>query len=87
MDRTIDTVDEYRLRYPDSGRILTLTRSGLPSLWLVVQDREASRKRPNATRQRARSAPGNAWYGRRRELSATELRRQLAPIPPASRRP
>lgn len=42
MYRTIDTIHEYRLRYPDTAAVPTLTQSGLLGLLLAVQDRKAA---------------------------------------------
>ena len=42
MYRTIDTLHEYRLRYPDTAAVPTLTQSGLLGLLLAAQDRRAA---------------------------------------------
>jgi hypothetical protein len=43
MYRTIDTVHEYRLRYPHTAPVPTLTQSGLLGLLLDAQARKAAK--------------------------------------------
>jgi hypothetical protein len=61
MYRTIDTVHEYRLRYPDTAPIPTLTQSGLLGLLLAAQDRKAAKlARRKAMWKRLCDTPRNA---------------------------
>lgn len=72
MYRTIETVHEYRLRYPDTAAVPTLTQSGLLGLLLAIQDRKAAElARRQAMWKRIWSAPGNAWTGIWKALTAT----------------
>jgi hypothetical protein len=50
MYRTIETVHEYRLRYPDTAAVPTLTQSGLLGVLLAAQARKAAK----LARRRAR---------------------------------
>ena len=75
MDRTITTLHEYRLRYPDTAAIPTLTQSGLLGLLLARQDlKAASLARRRAMWKRVFSAPRNACAGIWRVLITPELR-------------
>jgi hypothetical protein len=86
MFRTIDTVHEYRLRYPDTAPIPTLTQSGALGFLLAVQDKKAAaRARRRAMWQRVWSGPNNAWCGVWRALTATELHHHPEPIRLATR--
>lgn len=61
MDRTTTNLHEYRLRYPDSAAIPTLTQSGLLGLILYRQDlKAASLARRRAMWRRVLAAPRNA---------------------------
>jgi len=87
MDRTITTLHEYRLRYPDSAAIPTLTQSGLLGLILYRQDlKAASLARRRATWRRIWAAPRNAWAGIWRALFTTELRQSADRVDVATRR-
>jgi hypothetical protein len=86
MYRTIDTVHEYRLRYPDTAAIPTLTQSGALGYLLAVHDkRVAMRAKRRAMWQRVWSGPSNAWCGVWRALTATELHHQPESIRLAAR--
>ncbi|HEY4814198.1 MAG TPA: hypothetical protein VIH58_05940 [Chthoniobacterales bacterium] len=86
MYRTIDTVHEYRLRYPDTAAIPTLTQSGALGFLLAVQDKKAAmRARRRAMWQRVWSGPNNAWCGMWRALSTAELHDRPEPIRLAAR--
>lgn len=86
MYRTIDTIHEYRLRFPDTAPIPTLTQSGALGYLLAVQDKRAAmRARRRAMWQRAWSGPNNAWCGMWRVLSTTELHHRPEPIRLATR--
>jgi hypothetical protein len=75
MDRTITSLHEYRLRYPASAAIPTLTQSGLLGLILYRQDlKAASLARRCAMWKRVCAAPRNACAGIWRALITTELR-------------
>ena len=75
MDRTITTLHEYRLRYPDTAAIPTLTQSGLLGPLLARQDlKAASLARRRAMWRRICAAPGNACAGIWRALITPELR-------------
>ena len=76
MDRTIITLHEYRLRYPGSAEIPTLTQSGFVGPLLERQRYKAAK----LARRRARwrsvfAAPRNLCLGIRRALAIPELRR------------
>ena len=43
MYRTIQTVHEYRLRYPETAAVPTLTQSGLLGVLLAAQARKAAK--------------------------------------------
>jgi hypothetical protein len=86
MYRTIDTLHEYRLRYPDSAPIPTLSQSGLLGLLLAVQDHKAaSRARRRAMWKRVWAAPANGCAGLWRALTASELHDPVEPVRLASR--
>ena len=75
MYRTITTLHEYRLRYPDSATIPTLTQSGLLGLLLDRQRHKAT----NLARRRAMwksvcAAPRKLCAGIWRALTIPELR-------------
>jgi hypothetical protein len=75
MDRTITTLQEYRLRYPDSAAIPTLTQSGLLGMILYRQDlKAASLARRRAMWRRVYTAPRNACAGIWRALVTPEPR-------------
>lgn len=75
MDRTTTTLHEYRLRYPDTAAIPTLTQSGLLGLLLARQDlKAASLARRRTMWRRVFSAPGNACAGIWRVLTTLEFR-------------
>jgi len=75
MDRTTTTLHEYRLRYPDTAAIPTLTQSGLLGLLLARQDLKAANlARRRAMWRRIFSAPRNTCAGIRRVLTGPELR-------------
>jgi hypothetical protein len=64
MDRTITTLHEYRLRYPESAAVPTLTQSGLLGLLLYRQDlKAASLARRRARWSRICAAPRNTCAG------------------------
>jgi len=87
MDRTITTLHEYRLRYPDSAGIPTLTQSGLLGLILYRQDlKAASLARRRARWRRVCAAPRNAWAGIWRALFTTELLQSADRVDVATRR-
>jgi len=87
MDRTITTLHEYRLRYPDSAAVPTLTQSGLLGLILYRQDLKAANlARRRATWKRVCAAPRNAWAGIWRALFTTELRQSADRVDIATRR-
>jgi hypothetical protein len=86
MHRTIETLHEYRLRYPDSAPIPTLTQSGLLGLLLAEQDRKAAnRARRRAMWKRVWASPTGAWAGIWRALTASELHQAVEPVRLASR--
>jgi hypothetical protein len=75
MDRTITNLHEYRLRYPDSAAIPTLTQSGLLGLILYRQDlRAASLARRRAMWRRVCAAPRNTCTSIWLRLITPELR-------------
>jgi hypothetical protein len=75
MDRTITALHEYRLCYPDSAAIPTLTQSGLLGLLLYRQDlKAASLARRRAMWRRVCAASRNACAGIRRALITSQLR-------------
>jgi hypothetical protein len=86
MHRTIETIHEYRLRYPDSAPIPTLTQSGLLGMLLAVQDQKAaSRARRRAMWKRVWAAPGSACAGIWRALTTSELHHPVETVRLASR--
>ena len=81
MYRTIDTIHEYRLRYPDTAAVPTLTQSGLLGLLLAAQDRKAAEAaKRRAMWKRISGAPakacGNIW----RALTSAEFHPANAPV-------
>ena len=87
MDRTITTLHEYRLRYPDSAAIPTLTQSGLLGLILYRQDlKAASLARRRAMWRRVFAAPRNACANIWRALITPELRHSVNCVEVATRR-
>jgi len=75
MYRTIKTLHEYRLRYPESAAIPTLTQSGVLGLLLDRQRQKAD----NLARRRAvwrlvSAAPRKVCVGIWRALAIPELR-------------
>jgi hypothetical protein len=86
MDRTVTTLHEYRLRYPDSAAIPTLTQSGLLGLILYRQDlKAASLARRRAMWRRVCAAPRNACAGIWRALITPELRHSANDVDVATR--
>jgi hypothetical protein len=76
MDRTTTTLHEYRLKYPDSAAVPTLTQSGLVGLILYRQDLRAARlARRRAIWRRVCAAPRRACAGIWRALITPQLRR------------
>ena len=78
MDRTIINLHEYRLRYPDSAQIPTLTQSGFLGLLLERQRYKAAK----LARRRARwrsvfAAPRKLCVGLWRALANSEFRRSV----------
>jgi hypothetical protein len=86
MDRTITSLHEYRLRYPDSAAIPTLTQSGLLGLILYRQDLKAANlARRRAMWRRVCAAPRNACAGIWRALITPELRHSANDVDVATR--
>ena len=86
MDWTI-TLHEYRLRYPESAAIPTLTQSGLLGLLLDRQELKRARlARRRAVWKRVCSAPGDACAGIWRALVATDFRQAADHVEVAARR-
>jgi hypothetical protein len=86
MDRTITALHEYRLCYPDSAAIPTLTQSGLLGLLLYRQDlKAASLARRRAMWRRVCAAPRNACAGIWRALITPELRHSANDVDVATR--
>jgi hypothetical protein len=76
MDRTIIDLHEYRLRYPDSAQIPTLTQSGFLGLLLERQRYKAAKLARRRARWRSVFAvPRNLCAGIWRALAISELRR------------
>ena len=87
MDRAITTVHEYRLRYPDSAAIPTLTQSGLLGLLLHRQDlKEARLARRRAMWSRICAAPRNTCAGIWRALTTPGFRHSADRLNIATRR-
>ena len=87
MDRTITNLHEYRLRYPDSAAIPTLTQSGLLGLILYRQDlRAASLARRRAMWSRVCATPRNACAGIWRALITPQRRHSADRLDIATRR-
>jgi hypothetical protein len=75
MDRTITTLHEYRLRYPESAAIPTLTQSGLLGLLLYRRDlKAASLARRSAMWRSVSAAPRKVCFGIWRALAIPKLR-------------
>jgi hypothetical protein len=72
MDRSIISLHEYRLRYPASAEIPTLTQSGFVGLLLERQRYKAAKL---ARRKSLFAAPRNLCAGIWRALAILELRR------------
>ena len=86
MDWTI-TLHEYRLRYPDSAAIPTLTQSGLLGLILYRQDlKAASLARRRAMWRRVYVAPRNACVGIWRALVTPGLGQSAPRVDVAAQR-
>jgi hypothetical protein len=76
VDRTIINLHEYRLRYPDSAQIPTLTQSGFLGLLLERQRYKAAKLARRRARWRSLFAvPRNLCVGIWRALAISELRR------------
>jgi len=87
MDRTMTTLHEYRMRYPDSAAIPTLTQSGLLGLLLDRQRHKAA----NLARRRAMwrsvcAAPRKVFVAIWRALTIPELRHSANRADVATRR-
>ena len=81
MYRTIETVHEYRLRYPDTAAVPTLTQSGLLGLLLAVQDRKAAEAaKRRAMWKRIWGAPANACGNIWRALTVAEFHHASPPV-------
>jgi hypothetical protein len=75
MDRTVITLHEYRMRYPDSAAIPTLTQSGLLGVLLDRQrQKAASKARRHAMWSSVCALPRKAWVSFWRALTVPELR-------------
>jgi len=75
MDRTTTTLHEYRLRYPDTAAVPTLTQSGLLGLLLYRQDlKAASFARRCAMWRSVCAAPRKVCVGIWRALTIPKLR-------------
>jgi len=78
MDRTIATLHEYRLRYPDTAAIPTLAQSGLLRLLLYRQNlKAASFARRCAMWRSVCTAPRKVCVGIWRALTIPKLRDSL----------
>ena len=78
MDRTIINLHEYRLRYPDSAQIPTLTQSGFLGVLLERQRYKAAKLARRRARWRSLcAAPRNLCVGIWRALAISELRRPV----------
>ena len=76
MDRSIISLHEYRLRYPDSAEIPTLTQSGFVGLLLERQRCKATKLARRRARWRSMfAALRNLRTGIWRVLAIPELRR------------
>ena len=86
MYRTIDTLHEYRLRYPDTAAVPTLTQSGLLGLLLAAQDRKAAElAKRRAMWKRIWGAPANACGTIWRAFTAAEFHHHTTPVEVAAR--
>jgi hypothetical protein len=75
MHRTITTLHEYRMLYPDTAGIPTLTRSGLLGLLLERQRHKAASLARSQARWKSISAmPPNVCAGIWRALTIPQLR-------------
>ncbi|HYY29675.1 MAG TPA: hypothetical protein VE860_17155 [Chthoniobacterales bacterium] len=75
MDQTIYTLHEYRLRYPDSAEVPTLTQSGLLAVLLDRQrQKAANRARRDAMWRSIWDAPRRICVGVWRAVTSLELR-------------
>jgi hypothetical protein len=87
MDRTIISLHEYRLRYPDSAEIPTLTQSGLLGPLLERQHQKAAKLAQRRAMWRSVfAAPRNVCAGIWRALAIPEVRHPAAEIDVAIRR-
>jgi hypothetical protein len=87
MDRTILTLHEYRLRYPDTAEIPTLTQSGLLGVLLDRQQRKAaSLARRRAMWRSVSAAPRNVCVGIWRVLAFPGLHDSTTPTDAPVRR-
>jgi hypothetical protein len=76
MDHTIINLHEYRLRYPDSAAIPTLTQSGVIGLLLERQRYKAAKLARRRARWRSLfAAPRKLCVGIWRAAAIPELRR------------
>jgi len=75
MDQSVYTLHEYRLRYPESAEVPTLTQSGLLALLLERQrHKAASRARRRAVWQSICTAPHRTCVGVWRAITNLEPR-------------
>ena len=81
MYRTIDTIHEYRLRYPDTAAVPTLTQSGLLGLLLAAQDRKAAEMaKRRAMWKRIWGAPADVCGSIWRALTTVEFHHPNASV-------
>jgi hypothetical protein len=86
MYRTIDTLHEYRLRYPNTAAVPTLTQSGLLGLLLAAQDRKAAElAKRRAMWKRIWGGPANACGTIWRAFTAAEFHYNTTPVEVATR--
>ena len=86
MYRTIDTLHEYRLRYPGTAAVPTLTQSGLLGLLLAAQDRKAAEvAKRRAMWKRIWGASANARGTIWRAFTAAEFHYHTTPVEVAAR--
>jgi hypothetical protein len=86
MYRTIDTLHEYRLRYPDTAAVPTLTQSGLLGLLLAAQDRKAAElAKRRAMWKRIWGTQANACGTIWRAFTAAEFHHNATPVEVATR--
>ena len=75
MDQSVYTLHEYRLRYPESAEVPTLTQSGLLALLLERQrHKAANRARRRAVWQSICTAPHRTCVGVWRAITNLEPR-------------